>query len=288
VSLELVAGIDDIATERALSSGWSFVVLPKADAAQFSISARAHLATTRLTEFHAKEFKHSSAKQCTAYENLLSELRKTAENAALCLIACSLYDDTFHPTFTPFVTRVTVNVFATLGISDQSVIDAAPKAASPIFTLMRLLTAPEGAAFSSIEIDQDTPLSTFAAQTFVAHGKSMPATQLLAALAEAYRKQYFPRSPQLVPSGLAFVDSSSSFLVQAADVLGNFSVNYLMSKLGTVTKGRALKAKIFETVFGDLLTQSQFGQFAVLTGSQAELAPSQAGALTFTVAHVPT
>jgi hypothetical protein len=91
----------------------------------------------------------------------------------------------------------------------------------------------------------------------------------------------------LVPSGLEFVDSSSSFLVQASDVLGNFSVNYLMSKLGTVSKGRAMKAKIFERVFGDLLTQSQFGQFAVLTGSQAELAPSQAGALTFTVAHAP-
>jgi hypothetical protein len=35
-------------------------------------------------------------------------------------------------------------------------------------------------------------------------------------------------------------------------VLGNFSVNYLMSKLGTVTKGRAMKARICETVFGDL------------------------------------
>lgn len=283
MSLELVAGIDDIATERALSSGWSYVVLPKADAAHFSSRAQAFLAPAGLTEFHAKEFKPSRAKQCKAYENLLSALRKTAENAALCLLACSLYDDTFHPTFTSFSARITQNVFGNLGVSDQTVIAAAPKAASPLFTLMRLLTAPEGAVLSSIEMDQDIPLSTFAAQTFVAHGKSLPATQLLAILAEAYRKQYFPRSPQLFPSGLAFVDSPLSFLVQAADVLGNFSVNYLMSKLGTVTKGRAMKSKIFETVFGDLLTQSQFGQFAVLTGSQAELAPSQAGALTFTV-----
>ncbi len=223
----------------------------------------------------------------TVDENFLSELRKTAENAALCLLACSLYDDSFHPTFTSFSERITVNVFGNLGISDHTVIEAAPKAASPLFTLMRLLTAPDGAALTSIAVDQDTPLSTFAAQAFIVNGKSLPATRLLAILGEAYRKQCFPRSPQLVPSGLEFVDSSSSFLVQAADVLGNFSVNYLMSKLGTVSKGRAMKAKIFEAVFGDLLTQSQFGQFAVLTGSQAELAPSQAGALTFTVAHAP-
>ncbi len=287
MSLELVAGIDDIATERALSSGWSFVVLPKTDAVQFSISAQNLLAPARLAEFHAKKFKYNKVEQCTAYESFLSELRQTAETAALSLFSCSLYDETFHPTFTSFAANVTVNVFGNLGISDPAVIAAAPKAASPLFTLMRLLSGPEGAVLSSVEGDQDVPLTTFAAQTLVANGKPLPATQLLGTLAELYRRQCFPRSPQLRSSGLAFVDSSSSFLIQGADVLGNCSVNYLMSKLGPVTKGRAVKAKIFEAVFGDLLTQSQFGQFAVLTGSQAELAPSQSGALTFTVSHAP-
>lgn len=47
-----------------------------------------------------------------------------------------------------------------------------------------------------------------------------------------------------------------------------------------------MKAKIFEKVFGDLLAQSQFGQFAELTGPQAELAPKEPGALTFTVTHI--
>ena len=110
MSLELAAGIDDIATERALSSGWSFVVLPEADAARFSTSSQALLAPARLTEFHGKEFKYKRAVQCTAYESFLSELRKIAESAELCLFACSLYDDTFHPTFTSFAARLTVNV----------------------------------------------------------------------------------------------------------------------------------------------------------------------------------
>jgi len=283
--LELFAGIDDIATERALSAGWSFVVLPKTDANQFSADARALLAAGRLTEFHAKLFKHKNARECKAYEDLLSLLRKSSESAALCLLACSLYDDTFHPTFTSFAARIMVNVLQTLGISDPAVVAAAPKAASPLFTMLRLLKAPDDTAMTSIEIDEDAALSTFGVQTLVANGKPMPATHLLAMLADLYRRHCFPQSPRVHSSGIAFVDSASSLLVQAADVLGNFSVNYLMSKLGTVTMGRAAKAKIFESVFGDLLTQSQFGQFAVLKGSQAELAAQQPGALTFTLTH---
>jgi len=81
------------------------------------------------------------------------------------------------------------------------------------------------------------------------------------------------------------VDSATSFLVQAADVLGNFAMNYLINNLAHTTPGRTKKARIFETVFHDLLPTTRFGELASLTGSQLELGLQDAGALTFAIEH---
>jgi hypothetical protein len=43
MSPKLVAGLDDIASECQLTSGWSFVVLPQTEAVQFAAKARALL-----------------------------------------------------------------------------------------------------------------------------------------------------------------------------------------------------------------------------------------------------
>ena len=156
------------------------------------------------------------------------------------------------------------------------------EAAPPLFTLLRLLKQPS-ATLSSLEIDQNTEMARFASRTVLASGSSMPATHLLALLANAYRKQCFPQSPEIHRSGLSIVDSATSLLVQAADVLGNFSMNYLIHNLAPTTPGRTKKAQIFESVFHDLLPATQFGQMAALSGPQLELALKNPGALTFKV-----
>jgi hypothetical protein len=102
-------------------------------------------------------------------------------------------------------------------------------------------------------------------------------------LAESYRQKQFPQSPALRPEAINIVESSASFLVQAADVLGNFSMNYVIRNLGPTTAGRTKKAEIFESVFRDILPHTKFAEMASLSGTEFELALKQAGALTFVV-----
>jgi hypothetical protein len=279
--IDLVAGLDDIATENQLTSGWSFIVLPKTEAAQFAPQAQ-RLLPSGVPKFHAREFNSKDVSQCQAYKDFLSLLRETAEASPACLLACSLNDQTWHNDLTSFAARIVPNVFAALGVTDKNVLAGAVDAAPLLFTLSRLLE-PSSAALSSLEIDQNTVTGRFASRAVSVNGSSMPATQLLALLADAYRKQLFPQSPSIRRSSVSIVNSRTSFLVQAADVLGNFSMNYLIRNLAPTTSGRTQKAQIFETVFQDLLPETRFGQLASLSGSQLELALKNPCALTFKI-----
>ncbi len=278
-SLALAAGLDDIATERQLTSGWSFIVLPKAEAAQFGAQAQL-LLPSGVSEFHGKALKYQDASHCQAYENFLSLLRNTAETAPACLLACSLNDQTWHSQLTSFAGRIVASVLATLGVTDSGIVSGAADAAPALFTLLRLLKTPS-ATVSSIDIDQNTNTGRFASRTVVVQGRSVPATGLLSQLIDAYRVQQFPQSPEIDRSGISIVDSSTSFLVQAADALGNFSMNYLIRNLAPTSPGRTKKAQIFDKVFHDLIPGTPFGQLASLTGTALELGLKQAGALTF-------
>ena len=160
-------------------------------------------------------------------------------------------------------------------LDKESCVGALHPAAIAKFSVRDLLS---GASFGNRPHHNN---GTFRGPNCPLNGGSLPAARLLAMLAEGYRKQQFPKSPELNPSAIAIVDSSTSFLVQAADVVGNFSMNYVIRNLASTTASRTKKAEIFDSVFHDLLPQTtQFGKLASLTAPQLELALNQAGALT--------
>jgi hypothetical protein len=286
MNLKLSAGLDDVATERQMTSGWSFVVLPTAAVAQFSADAQKILPSGR-KEFHAKSMNTGDTADCLAHRNFLSLLRKTAEANHGSFLAFSVNNETWHVDVTSYADRLVTEIFANLGITDRAVADGAKDAAPSLFTLHRLLNSPAKteATVTLLQIDTNTTMGRFAAKTVTINGKSMHATRLLAALANGYRRQLFPQAPELDAAAIAVVDSEASFLVQGADVLGNFAMNYLIRNLATTTPGRTKKAQIFEDVFKDLLPKTQFSQIASLSGPALEPALKQAGALTFVVDH---
>jgi hypothetical protein len=284
MNLKLSAGLDDIATERQMTSGWSFVVLPTTAVPQFSADAQKLLPSAK-NEFHAKDLNIGDAVECQAYKEFLSLLRKTAEASLGSILACSVNDQTWHADLTGHADRLVTGVLANLGVADKAVADGAKDAAPSLFTLHRLMNSPAktAATVTLLEIDKNTTTGLFAAKSVVINKKSMPATRLLAMLSNGYRKQRFLQAPELDAAAIAVVDSEASFLVQGADVLGNFAMNYLIRNLVSATPGRTKKAQIFEDVFKDLLPQTQFGQIAALSGPALEPALKQAGALTFMV-----
>ena len=284
MSMELAIGLDDIATEKALTSGWSYFVLPITDLAQFATEAK-KLLPKGITEFHAKKFSQKKPAHCQAYRDFLILLRKTAEASSCALLASSLNDQIWSKDLTSFAGRMVTSAFAAAKITDQAFINGATAAAPALFTLQRLLNSltMTSAAVRLLEIDSTTATAHFASQTIPVNGSSLPATRLLATLTESYRKQQFPKSPELDRAAITIVDSSSSVLVQAADVLGNFSMNYVIRNLARTTAGRTKKAEIFESLFHDILVETNFEKLASLSGADFELALKNAGALTFAV-----
>jgi hypothetical protein len=184
--LGLAAGLDDIATERQLTSGWSFIVLPKGEVAQLAAKAQA-LLPSGVLEFHAAELKTQNRSHCQAYEDFLYLLRKTAEAAPGCLLASTLNNQTWHHALTSFAARIVTNVFGTVGVTDSDVVKGAVEAAPSLVTMVRLLKTPS-AVLSSLEIDESTNMGRFGVRSIVARDVSMQATELLARVVDGYRK----------------------------------------------------------------------------------------------------
>ena len=281
MSLKLVAGLDDVATKRQLTSGWSFIVLPESELVQFETRARS-LLPSAVTEFHAAELDAGNVAECQAYEDFLRLLRTTAESSAGCLIASTLNNQSWHNSLTSSASNIVTGVFATLSVTGSDIVDGAVEAAPALMTLARLLKTPS-ARVCSLEIDQNTNTGRFAARSVWPNGVLMPGTELLRRVADNYRKLRFPASPPIDATGLKILDSANSFLVQAADVIGNFSMNFVVRSLGPTSAGRTKKAEIFEKVFGDLLPGTPFSHLASLSGTRLELELKQGGALTFTL-----
>jgi hypothetical protein len=283
-SVLLLGGLDDVATEKQLTLGWAFVILPETSARRFVARAQRLLPLpSGRREFHAKELNPHNPAERQAYADFLRQVRREAETIAGALLAVTLNDRSWDNHLSGFAERIAQRVFTSIGILDSTVIIGAQKAVPALFTIQRVLQYYPQPALLRLEVDDDTEAARFAAQNVVVGSRTISAPELLASLADAYRNHQFPNAPRFDRPGITIIDSAASLLVQAADVLGNFSVNYLFSRHGPTTPGRAVKAQIFEDVFRDILPSTQFGQLCKLSNAELELQTQ--GALNFIVDH---
>jgi hypothetical protein len=86
-----------------------------------------------------------------------------------------------------------------------------------------------------------------------------------------YRKYLFENSPELERNGVAVVDDNKSFLIQAADVFGNFALATLFVKLGVASKPRLKKSEILDTAFGNVLKRTDYSAKCRIRGTDLEL-----------------
>jgi hypothetical protein len=74
----LVAGMDEVATEPQLVSGWTYFVLTDADRIRYEAAVSRLNAAGAPRHYHAKKFKKARASE---YEAFLRVLRDALENA---------------------------------------------------------------------------------------------------------------------------------------------------------------------------------------------------------------
>lgn len=272
--MELLAAVDEVASETQLSEGWTYALLPSSSVAAID----AAVSKCAVTHFHGKRFKKS---QAADYQAFLSAGRHELEQAACGTLTFTLLEKSWKTTFVPFAQRLISGSMGIAGVTDSAACSIAEHLFPGLITLQRLA---DGLPASSIEIeiDSDDVTKQLGANTSMVKGRAISTAKLLTTAYNAHRMKQFPSSPALAPGGLRALSDAKSRAIQLADVFGNFALGYAFFHLGGTSKTRAVKAQVFENVFGDLLNPGAVTAAASLVGDN-DIQLKHSGALTLRI-----
>ena len=260
--MESIVGIDDIRTMSAKSEGWCYFVLPKKQHKAFVHEAGKILQSSKLKSFHGKEFKRKKIEYYKEYLNLVKEeLTKEKDT----LLSCTLLSENWKNEYTEFCGRLIKKSFKSANYNLDNLIDVSSRLSSPIFTLLRLTEDFASTDKMSFEIDSDAILRKFPEQNISVGPLALDGSIAIYAATNAYRKKVFPASPKIPRKGFVVKNDEDSFLIQAADLFGNFSLSYAFKCLGKNSKTNDLKSKIFEEVFSELATPERITNSVIMS-----------------------
>lgn len=255
----LTAGIDDLGTERQLLEGWSYFVIEKELLDEFSQRANELLNGIALDSFHGKNYKRRFKDK---YLQFLKLCREYAEKSKISLLGVVLQNEKWKSQYIPFTERIIKNVYGKNDIADPDLASSAQMLTSPLFTLQHLTKSLSADYGLQIIVDSHNVTQGFGTQTIQVSNSigstTMTSNQLLNVIYNGYRKLQYPNSPTLIDNGISVVSDGDSFLIQAADIMGNFSLSYAKRKLGVESNTIIEKAEIFSEVFGDVFDSKDF------------------------------
>lgn len=186
-------------------------------------------------------------------------------------MACTVGADiSWKSQFAAFAQQIIGSVLGALNISDNALAKQLLKVTPPIWTLLRLVRLVGPSVSMSLEIDADSTIAALPASIVEIANVHRTGTEVLARLANAYSGKVFWTSPRLAPDGssISIIPSERSFMVQAADVVGNFALADACHTLGMPGEGRRVKSEIFRRVFG---VKENLVQLASISGTEIEL-----------------
>lgn len=246
--MQFQVGIDEFGTATQESEGWAIVCLAAPQATAFIAAAPALLAGG-LKKFHGKDFTRKSE---GPFRDFLTLLKVKCGESPGNFITCTLNGKSWHEQFTGFAERVLEQSFLKAGVAipEQS-LAMLRQVVSPLFTYLGVAAHVGGEHAAAIYLDDNKFMKQFNAATIPVKRKDFSLPHLAGILYRAYRKQQFPSSPNVVKDAIQTAPDESSPLIQAADVVGNFSTAYVFDRLGKQSKANELKAKIFHSVFGE-------------------------------------
>lgn len=253
--MNFIAAIDDIATGTQVSSGWSYVIIDETLEAEFEEKTRPLLKGNALPKFHGKEYKKRFKQN---YIDFMKIIKEYAVNSDQSLIACVLLSQGWKDQFMGFAERLAENPLKLNGIIDGSVIEPMKQLTPSLFS-MQNLTKEMGVQNSiQIKVDDHNNTRGFNQVSTKVKGLELTGEWFLTRIYNGYRKQQFPNSPVLQDKCIKVVKDEDSMLVQAADIVANFSTAYIYKKLGKTSKAINDKAEIFDEVFGDEFGNQDF------------------------------
>lgn len=278
---DFVTGIDDIGTMNAKCSGWTVISIDHALLNKFKAESAQILMSSQLNSFHGKDFKR---KKADYYAQFLNLIRSTLERGNG-FLSCTLLGQAWKLEFEAFCGRVVGGSFSEAGVPAGEVTEASKRIAAPLFTFQRLASDKLQGGNTLIEIDRHSLIDHLGSLSVKLRDVEMPGQLPIVSALRAYGKMQFPNAPEIERNSITICPDEESFLVQAADIVGNFSTAFAFKKLGKNSKSNDLKCSVFEEVFGDILDLSQFPDSVSLNGDDLELA-KDAASFTFSIGGV--
>ena len=250
--MTLNVGLDDIATETSRCSGWTAFVLPEALRTDFDRKGAELLAKTKLRAFHGKDYKRRFRDAYVEFVKLIYDTVKLSPQAraASCLISNTCQGRVNSDADT--LIAKSAEAAEILKHPDaQAVIDAAKQCGVPALVLVHLSDWLGLNLDMTVELDTSTRLKDFPKSECVIDGTRHDAASLLSDSMNAFRDKRFPRVPRFAQDAIQLVTDEESLLVQAADIIGNFSLAYVQKMMGRVSKNNDAKAAILAEVMGE-------------------------------------
>jgi len=272
---KFVTGIDDISTMSARCAGWTIVSFENAALSEFDRQASEILASSGLSTIHAKDFKRRKSDYYKQYLNLV---RKTLESNQG-FVCCTLLGSDWKNQFKLFCNNVIGEAFNKAGIYDQDIIEGSKRIAAPLFTYQRIAASKCNGGLSTVQIDRDSVLDKLTNTGFLVRGKKISSQLPIVAALRANGRCQFPNAPEVERESILIVPDECSYIVQAADIIGNFSTALVFKYLGKSSKSNDSKCAVFQEVFGDIIDLSTIPSSVSMCGDDLELDP---GAASFT------
>ncbi len=268
VKINLFVGADDFATGGQECAGWTYFILPERFYFDFVKQGKAILAKTKLPAFHGKEYKRRFKSEYGEFLKLIMEFSKKSPQSVAMNMLLSRKCKTDLEAFSK---RVIAKSYINAGISNNKVVNAIQQYVTPLFSLLRATQGLGPDIAMRVELDNDIKFEDLDSLTFISNRKTITAKWLLGVTLNAYRRKYFSNSPMFNKSIVTSIDDKDSVMVQAADVMGNFSMAYTFVKLGKATTGRKEKANLMKHVFGKYVEKFDFSKHMKLQGDDIVL-----------------
>jgi Protein of unknown function (DUF2934) len=271
----MTCGIDDVATGGGATAGSTFFVLPTSVVSQFSQKAAA-LLPPGLTEFHGCEMRPGDE---NAFEAFLELARDFLELHPYSYAGALGADRNWQTEFGGKAGAACVAVLNYYGVSDPQFAKRLNKLSQPLWSLSRLLRLVGHQVQLTLDIDSDSFIASLVANTLSIGATVINGEEMLARLSNSYAASYFGDAPRLAvsPPSLRILPSQQSFMVQAADVVGNFALAHASYVAGLTTGGRKKKSEILQRVFGAQPTSSGLARVV----GPNDIEPTAAGNLKF-------
>lgn len=275
---KFITGIDDFGTMIGISQGWAFVSFEQSYYAEFKEEAQKILDDSKLKSFHGKDFKR---KKNEHYKKFLELIRETLQKGQSSVACATLLDESWKSEFRGFVDRVLKDSFETAGIQDEKLILGSQFLAKPLFTYLRISSTAISASSTTVHIDYHMLAEGFSEiDLLVKNQKISPQLPVVTAV-NAYRSKQYTSAPLIDRESIEILDDEKSFMIQAADILGNFSAALVFKVLGKSSSTNDLKAKIMSDVFSDLIDTSVIPNMVEIVGEDFRL--KESGSFSFTI-----